>query len=203
MEDIYGRAVSALKGVSTYAHHHPVVKFAVIFLFFFVYLVSATMSYGLESGTLVALVTWTFFVFCTPVADAGLLLDFPLRMITGIRMLYLEVLVWVIALLINIFTYLTDPAVYSKTILTRLLSHIALQPFPYWSIVLLCAAGTFMSIRFGDEILDVLSMKKEDRWLYFKHKVKYKAIVFISIIAVVIVLYSFLLNQLGISIPLF
>ncbi|MBU0590995.1 hypothetical protein KKF81_06600 [Candidatus Micrarchaeota archaeon] len=193
---------SVLKGIGKYAHHHPVVKFMLIFSFFLIYLLFAIFSFGIENGILVALITWSFFVFCTPVADAGLLLDFPLRIMTGIRMIYLEVLVWGVALLINVFAYYTTPSIYSATILTNLFAHIIFQPYPYWSIVFLSAIGTFMSIHFGDEIMDILALEKQKRELYLKHKIKYKAVVFISIIIMTIVLYYFLLNQLGVDIPL-
>lgn len=191
-----------MKDIRRYAHDHPTVKFLVIFLFFLAYLLSAIVSFGVSNGILVALVTWSFFVFCTPIADAGLLLDFPLRILTGIRMLYLEVLVWIVAFFINIFAYFSNPTVYDATIITKLFAHILFQPYPYWSIVALSAVGTFMSIRFGDEIMDVLSMDSQKRDIYMKDKTRHKAVVLLSIIVTVVILYSFLLNQLGVDIPL-
>ncbi len=57
-----------------------------------------------------------FFVFCTPIADAGVLFDFPFRLITGIKMIFSEIGVWLIALVINFFIFFKNPHIYDKTI---------------------------------------------------------------------------------------
>ena len=48
---------------------------------FFLYFVYLVYEYGIEDGGMVTLLTWSFFVLCTPVADAGFLLDFPIPFI--------------------------------------------------------------------------------------------------------------------------
>ncbi len=192
-----------LKGVREYSHEHPFVKFLIVLSFFIVYLAVTVINFGVGNGIMVALLTWTFFVFCTPIADAGILIDFPLRLITGLRMIYSEILVWVLAFFINIFAYYTNPLVYDKTIILTLFKHILLHPFPFWIIIILSALGTFLSVYFGDEILDILSSKKRERKKYDKHTTKYKLIMFLFIIIFIIILYYFLLSNLNLKIPLF
>jgi hypothetical protein len=58
------------------------------------YTLFLSYRYGFISGGLGALLTWSFFVLCTPIADAGFLLDFPLRLLFGIRLLVSKVWVW-------------------------------------------------------------------------------------------------------------
>lgn len=190
-----------LKGFKEYAHHHPLVKFLTILLFFSVYLIFTILHYGASQGVLIALLTWSFFVFCTPIADAGILIDFPLRLLTGIRMFYAEILVWLFALIINLFAFVNQPYIYNHTLVLKLFHHIFTQP-QFWPIILLSAIGTFFSVYFGDEILDIVAEKEKSRVKYHRHFIKYRLTIFIFLFAFIIVLYYFLLDELGISIPL-
>lgn len=119
---------------------------------YFAYL---SYHYGLAQGGMAAGLTWSFFVLCTPIADAGFLLDFPVRLITGLRMMFSEMMVWVIAGALNFAALEFWPGSYDNTALTRLLKHILLTPWPYWSIIVLCAIGTFVSVILGDHAFDV------------------------------------------------
>lgn len=148
-----------------------------VFLGYFIFIAS---QYGLLDGFFVTTLTWSFFVLCTPIADAGFLFDFPFRLITRIRMLFSEIVVWGIAILLNIFTFFIHPEIYSKTKLLLLFKHILEQPFPFWSIIFVSAIGTFMSIKFGDELID--KVKHMERDIYDKHKYRYKYLSMIFII---------------------
>jgi hypothetical protein len=81
----------------------------------FIYLTIAILQYGIKDGLIVTALSWSFFVFCTPIADAGFLLDFPIRLIAGFRMLHTEIVVWGIALAINIMAFAFNPNIYYKT----------------------------------------------------------------------------------------
>jgi hypothetical protein len=131
------------------------------------------------------------------VADAGFLLDFPIRLIFGIRMLYSEILVWVIAISINLYALSYSSVSYDKTILTTLLKKILITPYPFWSIIFLSGLGTFLSIYFGDEMMDVF--RHRDRVKYHKHGFKLKLIGIISLFALIFLAYYFLLNGLHID----
>ncbi len=72
-----------------------------------------------------------FFVLCTPIADAGILLDFPLRLIFGIRMLISEIAVWALAITINVVSSLYFAEYYETTKPTMLLHAILTMPYPY------------------------------------------------------------------------
>ena len=173
-------------------------RFFIVSFIVVVYLSFSIGYYGFKNGILVSFLTWSLFVFCTPIADAGFLLDFPIRLFTKIKMIYSEIIVWVIAILLNLGVLIFYPVIYDKTILLQIFKKILLNPFPYWGIILLSALGTFLSIYFGDELLDVFSHKQRKK--YNKHKIKYLMIILLFLIAIIIFLYYYFITYLGIKI---
>lgn len=180
---------------------HVFFRYLLLILILVGYLGYTIHQFGAEEGLLVTFLTWSFFVFCTPIADAGFLVDFPARLLIKVRMLHSELFVWGFAAALNIFALLTNSGIYGKTILLKLFHKILTTPFPYWGIIILSAAGTFFSIYFGDELLDVARHK--DRVKYKKHKNKHRIIILIFLIIMVLVFYNFLLKSIGLNLPLF
>lgn len=74
---------------------------------------------------------------------------------------------------------------------------ILTHPFAYWSVILLSAAGTFLSIKFGDELMDVINHKGRD--FFHKHAFKHEIIILIFFVIIFIGYYT-LLTTLGIDI---
>jgi hypothetical protein len=183
-----------------YDHKGRIVRFSVLLGIVVFYFVFVSWKYGAKDGFLVTLLTWSFFVLCTPVADAGFLVDFPVRLIVKLRMIYSEILVWVIAILLNLSVLLTDQQIYSKTVILLFLHHILSQPIPFWSIVFLSGVGTFLSIHLADELFDLTLEKHHEK--YRRHKDTYQIVAFIFVVVMILVLYDFLIKQLGIEIPL-
>ncbi len=202
MLNIFQIVRNFLRQIRKCSHDHPLIRFLIVFSLFITYLCITSLSHGFGNGILISLLTWSFFVFCTPIADAGFLVDFPVRTLTRIKMIYSEMMVWFIAMSINLFVYISNPAIYEKTIILNLFKHILSHPYPYWIIILLSAAGTFLSVYFGDEILDTIASGNKERKYHKKHIKKYKLILFLFIIVLVICIYYYLLNQLHIKIPL-
>lgn len=175
------------------------IKFLFLLSFLIAYFMFVHEEYGTGDSIVITALTWSFFVLCTPIADAGFLLDFPIRIATKIRMFYTELIVWIVAVLINVYFYFMNPSPYDKTFLLGLLHHIIIHPYPFWGIIGLCAVGTFLSVYIGDELMDLVSYSERKK---HRHKIKYEIILFIFIILVVMALYDFLLKELGINIPL-
>ena len=185
--------------IKTYSHKHPFVKFAIIISIFLIYFTISLEKYGLKDGALTGILTWSFFVFCTPIADAGILVDFPARLLTGIRMLYSEIIVWIIAASVNTYAIIVHPEIYQNNILLRIFQQIVQQPFPYGIIIILSATGTFFSILFGDEVLDVISKKKNEHYHHKMHHNNHKILITAFILITIIILYYILIKNLGIS----
>ena len=177
--------------------HQVFIKFGLLCLILLSYFAYLTYEYDLVTGGIAALITWSFFVLCTPVADAGFLLDFPLRLLFGIRMVFSEIVVWAIAIMVNVIslTYFGD--FYDTTLITRLMERVLVSPYPYWGIILLSAMGTFLSIRFGDELMDVLHHK--DRAFYLRHHFKQEIILFVFFLLVLFVYFD-MMSALGMTI---
>lgn len=178
---------------------HSIIKYALVVLIITIYFLFSSLKFGTSKGILITIVSWSFLVMCTPIADAGFILDFPIRLITGIRMIFSEIVVWSVAIIVNIITLLVNPAIYEKTLLLRLFHHI-LKGKLSWAIIVLSATGTFLSVFFADELLDVSTHQQRKK--FHKHLKIYMLIIFTGIIISIIILYNFLLKELGIKIPL-
>lgn len=178
--------------------YQVLLKFLALLVLFFACFIYLAIEFDIATGGMVALLTWSFFVLATPIADAGFLLDFPLRLISGIRMFISEIFVWGFAILVNVFALTFVPNSYDKTFLTSLFKKIITTPYPYWSIIVLSGIGTFLSIRLGDELLDVVSHK--EIVLHHKHGFKLEVVIFITVLIIVISGYYYLLDSFNISI---
>jgi hypothetical protein len=174
-------------------------KFLMLCLVLIGYFSYLSVQYDLMTGGIAAILTWSFFVLCTPIADAGFLLDFPLRILFGVRMLMSEIAVWAIAITINIVSLLYFAEYYETTTLTKLLHAILTTPNPYWSVILLSGVGTFLSIRFADELMDVVHHR--DRDFFHRHGYKHELIIAVFFIAVFIGYYG-LIAALGIEVDI-
>jgi hypothetical protein len=188
----------------TYEHllKHPpkretLIKFVALMLVFVGYFIYLSVKFDFATGGGIAALTWSFFVLCTPVADAGFLLDFPVRLITNVRMFTTEIAVWGIAILINVIFFMVSPEIYQSTFFTRLLHEIITHPWPHGLIIVLCGIGTFLSISFGDELLDVAS--HHERAKHHKHGFLYRAIATVALFILIFVAYGFLLDSIGVK----
>lgn len=173
------------------------IKFLLLLAVMVGYFGYLSWKYDFSTGGVVSLLTWSFFVLCTPIADAGFLLDFPVRLITGIRMFVTEVIVWGLALIINLVCLSVSPQSYETTFITSLFYQILITPWPYWSVIVLCGVGTFMSIRFGDEMMDVISHK--DREIHHTHGFKHRLIAMAALIILIVIAYYYLISSLGLD----
>jgi len=174
-----------------------VTKFLLLCALLVGYFVYLSIQYDLVTGGLAALLTWTFFVLCTPVADAGMLLDFPLRLLFGVRMIVSEVAVWALAIFINIVSLLYFDEYYATTKLTTLLHAVLTTPYPYWSLILLSGIGTFLSIRFADELMDVIHHR--DRGFFHSKSYLHEIVIIIFFILIFVGYYE-LVASLGIDV---
>ncbi|MBT3349535.1 hypothetical protein HN954_03690 [bacterium] len=179
---------------------HVMLKFLLIVAVFFAYFAFIAYRYGLQQGFFVTALSWSFFVLCTPIADAGFLLDFPIRLITRLRMFLSEIIVWILAIFVNLYAFFLHPEMYEKTRLLEFFHQILAQPIPFWSIVLISGFGTFFSVKFGDELMD--KSRHHERVLHQKHKHHHRILIFIFLFVIVLIFYRSLLKNLGIELPM-
>lgn len=160
------------------------------------YFLFLAYQHGLRDGVLVTILTWSFFVLCTPLADAGFLLDFPVRVFLGVRMAFAEVVVWALAITLSLMMLWLDPALYQVTTLTKLFHTILTTPYPYWAIIGLAMSGTFLSLAFGDALVDMWQKRHIHGWSRHLWGGLTLVVIFVSII---VYLYYRLLDVLHIS----
>lgn len=180
-------------------HKETLFKFVMLLLILAAYFLYMSWKYGASTGFGVSVLTWSFFVLCTPVADAGFILAFPIRLLFKIKMAITQVVLWFVAIGINAFMLVVNPDSYDLTFVTGLLKHILIQPYPYWSILIISALGTFLSIFIGDEMMNVASHK--DRKFSHRHGFKYQTVLFIGLGILTVMAYYYLLDGLNISLP--
>lgn len=180
-------------------HKESLLKFSVLLLILVAYFAYMSWKYDASTGFGVALLTWSFFVLCTPVADGGFILAFPIRLLFKIKMSITQVVLWFVAVGINVFMLATSPGTYDLSFITKLLKHILTEPYPYWSILIISALGTFLSIFFGDEMMDVTSHSQ--RKISHHHGLKYRTILVLGFGILTVFAYYYLLNSLNVVLP--
>jgi hypothetical protein len=180
-------------------HRETLLRFIALLLIFAAYFVYMSWKYDASTGFTVAILTWTFFVLCTPIADGGFILAFPVRLLFGIKMSITQVVLWFVAIGINIFMLISESNAYDLAFITKLLKHILTNPYPYWSILILSATGTLLSIFFGDEMMDVASHKTRE--IHHRYGLHYRTLLVLGLGTLTIVAYYYLLDSLNVVLP--
>ncbi len=176
------------------------IKFALVLAVLLLYAGFTINQYGVTAGLSVTGLTWAFFVFATPIADAGFLLAFPIRLIVGVRMLYTQIAVWIFGAVLVAYYVLTDSPVFAKTGLLELFHTILVTPWPLWLILILSFIGTLVTILFDDDVVDVVGSKqKNKRFLKKRHQIYLT----IAIFLLTLLVYVLLLRLTHTSISLF
>jgi hypothetical protein len=176
---------------------HQLIRFTIALFILLAYTTYLMRSYGADGLTL-GFITWSAFVMATPLPDGGIILDFPIRLLTGIRMVFSEIFVWIVAIGGNVYLVFERPYIYEKTVVANSFHRILMHPWPDWSILLISLAGTFLGLYFGDELLDVISHSKRKKYSRFGYI--YKFILVIFGLALLYVSYKYFLRLFGIGV---
>lgn len=180
-------------------HRESLWRFLILALLLVGYFGYMSWKFDASTGALLALLSWSFFVLCTPVADGGFVVAFPIRLLFGTRMVITQIVVWFLALGINMVAVSVSPDSYSETAITGVLYSILTTPWPNWSVLLISLAGTMLSIWFGDEMIDVTSHSMRKK--HHRHGFKHKIVLIVGLGLLTVFAYSHVLAGLGISIP--
>ena len=180
-------------------HTENLWRFLALIVLLVAYFGYMSWKFDAATGAWLALLSWSFFVLCTPVADGGFIVAFPVRLLFGTRMLFTQIVVTFVAIAINIAALSIAPSSYDDTALTRLLHTILTTPWPYWSILAISAAGTGLSIWFGDEMLDVTT--HAERNIHHRHGIKYRVLLIVGLTLLTTLAYYKLISDLGVKVP--
>ena len=99
-------------------HKHTLIKFLGLIVIIVVYFLYMTHKYSLGKGGNITALTWSFFVLCTPVADAGFLIAFPVRLLFGFRMALTQIVVLFVAISLNVYMLIYAPEQYDFVFIT-------------------------------------------------------------------------------------
>ena len=176
---------------------HSLKRFFIVLGIILLYTIYLVYRFG-NDGFGLGILTWSAFLMATPIADAGILIDLPIRILTGLRMVCTEIVVWIIGILVNLYFLSTNPQIYNKTLITHTFYQILIHPLPNWIIILLSAGGTFLSLYFGDELMDVIFFHQRKK--YFKHRSYFYIIVIIFTIILFYISYKYFLSWFGLKI---
>lgn len=116
-------------------------RLLLFFLFFGLTGTLLTSQWGLGAGLHTTMLVWSFFVLCFPIPQSALVTTNLISLFSGRLLWYSGVIIWLIALSINIFTYFSMPYAYMRTNTTFLLYRIISNPWPYWLIIGASALG--------------------------------------------------------------
>ncbi|CAA6691298.1 MULTISPECIES: hypothetical protein [unclassified Lentimonas] len=180
-------------------HRETILKFSALVALLLGYFVWMSWKYDASTGFGLALLTWSFFVLCTPIADGGFIVAFPVRLLFGVKMALTQVIIWFVAVGINLVMLWKFRADYQLTFITSLLEKILTVPYPYWSILIISAAGTLLSIYFGDEMMDVSSHREREK--HHAHGMKLRILVTVGLGLLAVIAYYHLLSGLHIELP--
>ncbi len=168
-------------------HQETAIKFILLTLLVGLYIGYLSWKFDATTGVHLAVLTWSFFVLCTPVSDGGFLFAFPLRLLFGFKMATTQIFIWLSAVGFNVYMVLTHASVYQFTLITKLLYKFITHPYPYWGILFICLIGTIYSVKFGDEMLDMT--KHSERVKHHKHGFKYRIILVLGILLLTVAAY--------------
>ncbi len=174
------------------------IRFLILVSILIAYMVFMGLEFGLRDGGLITVLTWSFFVLCTPIADGGFLVAFPIRLLFKIKMVITEIFVTLVAIGVSVTTLIVRPEIYDHVLLIKLFKKILITPYPYWGIIILSAIGTFLSVVFGDELLDVV--KHHHRKIHHRHSWKLEMTSIAFAFVFIWLSYGFLLEHLGVVI---
>jgi hypothetical protein len=126
-----------------------ITRFTIFTLFLGLVVAALWIEHGFKNALHTILLTWSLFILCIPANHGKIIIGLPARLVLGKPCVHTQIITVSLAVLINLFTYLIIPAAYFSTILTHLLLRIISNPWPYWSIILVCALGTLYKSLIG------------------------------------------------------
>ena len=180
-------------------HKETFLRFVLLVGLLAAYFFYMCRKYDASTGFGISILTWSFFVLCTPIADGGFVLAFPVRLLFGVKMWITQVIIWFFAVGLNLYYLAYSASLYQKSEITSVLHKILTQPYPNWAILILSAAGTILSIVFGDEMMDVTN--HEHRKKFHQHGFAHKVILAGGLGLLTIVAYYHVLSGLDIKLP--
>lgn len=155
-----------------------------IVLLFLITLITYISYNGYVVGCIKSLFIWGFFVLCTPIPEAGLIITLPLKRYLNVPMHITQIIVSLCALGILTYFYIYEKNIIKSYKIGKLFMElIALK---YFSIIILSILSSIYTSNLIDNFINHYIHKDKINYLYLK----------ITIIVLCIIVYIYLLNSL-------
>lgn len=155
-----------------------------IVLIFLIVLITYVSYNGYVKGCIKSLFIWGFFVLCTPVPEAGLIITLPLKRYLNVPMHISQTIVSFSALIILTYFYLYEKNIIKSYKIGKIF--IELITLKYFSIIILSILSSILTSQLIDNFINHYIYKHKLNYLYTK----------ISIIVLCVMIYIYLLNSL-------
>ena len=93
------------------------VKFGIVSGVIGLYLLYVIWKHGIKHGIILTFLIWSFFVYCTPIADAGILVSLPIKFVLNVKMQITQLFVYLVAGIIIFLSYFFEKDVFHFTYL--------------------------------------------------------------------------------------
>lgn len=163
----------------TYLYLYDIV--VIIFLFTLIFFI---IYNGYIKGCIMSLFVWSFFVTCTPIPEAGLLISLPLKKYFNISLHICQTFVSLLAIGMLYYFYLYEKTNIIKCIVGKLF--LGLINLKYFSIIIISILSSILTSELIDNVIN--------NYIY-KEKIEYMNVK-ISIIGIFVLVYTYLLNSL-------
>lgn len=153
----------------------------ILFLFTFIFFV---VYNGFLKGCIKTIFIWAFFVSCTPIPEAGLLVSLPLKKYLNISLHISQAIVSFIVLMILIYFYFYEKNTINSYLIGKLF--LGLIKYKYFSIIIISIISSIFTSEFIDNLIDNYIDNEKINNTQFK----------LFLIACFVLFYSLILNSL-------
>ena len=154
---------------------------AILFLFIFIFFI---VYNGFLKGCIKTIFIWAFFISCTPIPEAGLLVSLPLKKYLNISLHISQAIVSFIALMILIYFYFYEKKTINSYLIGKLF--LGLIKYKYFSIIIISIISSIFTSEFIDNLIDNYINNEKINNTQFK----------LFMIACFVLFYSLILNSL-------
>jgi len=169
--------VTKLNKTYLYIYDVVVIMFILLMVFFI-------FCNGFYKGCIKSLFIWSFFILCTPVPEASLLISLPLKRYFGFKMELSQIVVSLFACMIIFYFYCVEQKIIKNNLIGNLF--LGLINYKYYSIIFISVISSVLTSNLLDNIINHFINKDEINYLYLK----------MGIIFVLLLIYIYLLNNL-------
>lgn len=171
------KKINKLNKTYLYIYDAVVIMFILLMVFFI-------FCNGFYKGCIKSLFVWSFFILCTPVPEAGLLISLPLKRYFGFKMELSQIVVSLFACMIIFYFYCIEQKIIKNNLIGNLF--LGLINYKYYSIIFISFISSVLTSNLLDNIINHFINKDEINHLYLK----------MGTIFVLLLIYIYLLNNL-------